>query len=388
MAKKIHISLVGGQTLPVYVPLANDNTVSYDIIYLIYSKRTKGNAELVRDRVNELNSRARQIELLEFEAVNINQINNDIASLKSKIADEDEVWLNVSGGTKPWSILFYQAFANREHTVCLYLDQNGYLWNMKEGQSRETTTHNVGFRVLFSLHQINATYTEFEAYTKEDSECLDNLLELRERIGSKLFYQLTEKVDSKDIIRDGGWTLKKINNKCYSFSDGYDEEKFMAPHIKDMLSNTGWFEYQSARLLSQWSQTKNIIMNVLFRGRGTREEGNEVDIIVRTEKKYLFVECKTFVAKPTDIDKFREVSGQNGGIAVKRLLMINYKPRKPYGRQNEEAEKRWNIHQIVQEKCQRYNIPIFVMSEINKDEDSRRRFFQELDNYMAELNEK
>lgn len=388
MAKNIHISLVGGQTLPVYVPLANDNTISYDIIYLIYSKRTQGNATLVKEWVNQLRNRAKRIELVEFEAVNINKINEDIITLKSKIDDSDKVWLNVSGGTKPWSILFYQAFADRAKTTCLYLDQNGYLWDMKKGVCEETTTHNVGFQVLFSLHKVKATYTELTQYTKDDSENLDRLLELRKDMGAGVFHELTKELDSKDHAVKDGWALTKVNDTCYSFDNGTDVEKLTSPHIKNMLCNTGWFEYQTARLLSQWNQTKDIITNVHFRGNGTRGEANEVDIIVRTEKKYLFVECKTSVANPTDLDKFREVSGQNGGIAVKRLLVICYRPVKPDARANERKRQTWENYQIVQEKCQRYNIPIFVMNEIDHDNASRQRFYGELDKYMAELNEK
>ena len=127
MARKIHISLVGGQTLPVYVPLANDDSITYDIIYLIHSERTEGNAVLVKEWIERLRNRTALTELVEFDAVSINRINEDIMVLQSKIDVDDEVWLNVSGGTKPWSVLFYQAFAGRERTNCLYLDQNGFL---------------------------------------------------------------------------------------------------------------------------------------------------------------------------------------------------------------------------------------------------------------------
>ena len=389
MARKIHISLVGGQTLPVYVPLANDDSITYDIIYLIHSERTEENAVLVKEWIERLRNRTALTELVEFDAVSINRINEDIMVLQSKIDVDDEVWLNVSGGTKPWSVLFYQAFAGRERTNCLYLDQNGFLWNMQKGEWKETTTHNLSFQVLFSLHKVQATYTDLMQYTEKDSEALDRLMDLRREMGAGVFYGLTKDLDTRDEAKEKNWSVRKVNNACYIFDNGIDEEELSSPHIKDMLCNTGWFEYQTARLLSRWHQRKDIIMNVHFRGSATNGEANEVDIIVRTEKKFLFVECKTSVAHPTDLDKFNEVSGQYGGIAVKRMLMIAYEPKRPnkYGK-NKIEEDKYKNYNIVMDKCKRYNIPVFVMNKVDYNEYSRRTFFKELDRYMDELNEK
>lgn len=393
--KKIHISLVGGQTLPVYVPIANDNSIAYDDLYLIHSKRTKENANLIKEKINELNNRAKDIILREFEAVNIEQIKTDIDSLKSDFNTDDEIWLNVSGGTKPWSILFYQAFITRANTNCLYLDQNGYLWNLNTGKSSETTTHNVGFRVLFDLHRVKANYTELKSPQKEkDETCLNELLEFRERIRYQEFYNLTKDFKEEDTPKKGRFTegipsIVKTGNNQYTCYDGEDQLVLESPHINDIMCNTGWFEYQTALLLSKWEKTKDIIMNVHFKGRGSTGETNEIDIIVRTEKKFLFVECKTSVANPTDLDKFRQVSAQYGGIAVKRILMIAYTPQEPNSYRNNEHEKRiYENHKIVMDKCNRYNIPVFVMNNINRDENSRRQFFKNLESYMDELNEK
>lgn len=395
--KKIHISLVGGQTLPVYVPIANDNSILYDEIYLIHSRRTEDNAKLIQEKINGLNNRAKSIILKQFEAVDIKKIKSDIDSLKSSFNPDDELWVNVSGGTKPWSILFYQAFIARANTNCLYLDQNGYLWNLNTGENSETTTHNVGFPVLFALHKVNAEYTELKSpHKEEDEKCLNELLEFRQIIGSQVFYNLTKDLKEGDLPRknikflEGIPSIVKTDKDQYTCFDGEDGLILKSPHINEMICNTGWFEYQTAYLLSKWEKTKDIIMNAHFRGRGTTGETNEIDIIVRTDKKFLFVECKTSVANPTDLDKFRQVSAQYGGIAVKRILMIAYTPQEPnkYRNNNEHERKVYENHKIVMDKCNRYNIPVYVMSNINRDDNSRRQFFKNLEFYMDELNEK
>ena len=48
---------------------------------------------------------------------------------------------------------------------------------------------------------------------------------------------------------------------------------------------------------------------------------NEVDIIVNTEIKPVFVECKTSVYDSTDVDKFATVVSNYGGAACKALFV-------------------------------------------------------------------
>lgn len=60
---------------------------------------------------------------------------------------------------------------------------------------------------------------------------------------------------------------------------------------------------------------------------------NEVDIIVFTKKKALFVECKTKLHNSTDIDKFRTVVRNYGGQSSKALFITD-RPMLPLQKEN------------------------------------------------------
>ena len=50
---------------------------------------------------------------------------------------------------------------------------------------------------------------------------------------------------------------------------------------------------------------------------------NEVDIIINTDVKPVFVECKTSVHNATDIDKFATVVSNYGGAACKAVFITD-----------------------------------------------------------------
>lgn len=52
---------------------------------------------------------------------------------------------------------------------------------------------------------------------------------------------------------------------------------------------------------------------------------NETDIVINTGSKVLFVECKTQINNITDIDKFRSVIKNYGGMGSKGLFVTNAK---------------------------------------------------------------
>jgi len=58
-----------------------------------------------------------------------------------------------------------------------------------------------------------------------------------------------------------------------------------------------------------------------------------VDIIADLGGKLLFVECKTQISSPTDIDKFNSVVRKYGGLGSKALF-VTYEPMKDDIRDN------------------------------------------------------
>ena len=323
------------------------------------------------------------VEIKYFDPVDIRKIKKGIKKLKEEIAPDDEVSVNVSGGTKTWSVVFFQMFNARENTICFYHDQNGFIWDFKTGLSVETTTGNVSLTDLCALHNIEIeSLNDIKEYDESDNE---SLIEIRKMYdaNSFVFINLAKtmyETGQRYIEIEDGSNIERDNANPNSYTidmANYGYVELSSKHINHLLFNTGWFEYLVAQLLSKWKQQCEIFLNVKFRLIETGVEINEVDIVVRTKKKYLFVECKTSAYSPSDVDKFNDVAKNYGGIATKRIFITYKEP----SRRNEE---KYSKFETVKSKCKKLKMPFFVYKTIEK---APSLFYEQLDKYMAELNE-
>ena len=82
------------------------------------------------------------------------------------------------------------------------------------------------------------------------------------------------------------------NNNNQDIADKLNDT-LTSQHIFNLFFHTGWFEYEVASLLSTWQYAKEIRMNVKFPYNAERNPKNEIDLIVNTGNRLLFVECKT-----------------------------------------------------------------------------------------------
>ena len=136
------------------------------------------------------------------------------------------------------------------------------------------------------------------------------------------------------------------------------------------MFNTGWFELEVAEMLSQWEHADELYLNTVFERRHDKTNKNEIDIIVSTEVKMFFVECKTHVADIKDIDKFRNVVKILGGLAAKPILVTMFKP-----------------NNNVIEKCEDLNIKVFWLKDKSTSTNKPgSQFIQFLDNQFEIIN--
>ena len=376
---KVHITLVGKQTLPVFIPALN---YAPDKVYLICSKETEEPAMVIQAKLCQLRKKQITVKVLFFDPVDIKKIKKGIKRLNSELSPDDNISVNVSGGTKTWSIVFYQMFCSRKNTICFYHDQNGYMWDFKTGEAVETTTSNVSFNDLCALHNVEIeSLTNITEYNNEDDDCLQLIREMYDA-NSFGFVNLTKKMYetgcNKVKTDDGSIEVDYSNQNSYNIDlKGYSYIELCSPHLPYLLFNTGWFEYLVASFLSSWEQQKEIFLNVKFKLQETGVESNEVDIVVRTEKKYLFVECKTSAFSPSDVDKFNDVAKNYGGIATKRIFITYKEPSK-------KNVDKYQKYSTVASKCKKLRMPFFVYTNMEKNPSL---FFDQLNKYMAELNE-
>ena len=379
---KVHITLVGGQPAPVYHGIIATNP---DIVVFIYSESS-------RDALDKLKAEItipidEQKPLDPTDPVLILRRANSLAE-KYK---NDEVTLNISSGLKSWSHLFGIVFEKYPNAEVVYMDQNNVLWNYKTMDSQ--SGFNFDMHALFRLYgnPIENNYRKFSDYTEQDEKAVEIIQKMRKH-NFKAFNKLTAVLDAKKQhelrSQDEGrfeyeesfvtWTKKSDEVKedivtlcLHSKTKGSKQVEIKSENAINLVFNSGWFEYKVAYLLSKWDKTKEICMNCRFPSKNDVDK-NEVDIIVNTGTKILFVECKTQITHPTDIDKFRSVVKGYGGTGSKGIFITEAK-----------------MTDIAREKCNEHKIIPFSLNEAQNWNLSPEKFlFMSLDSELFNINEK
>ena len=117
----IHIALIGGQSYPVYLGILERQP---DGILLIHSSQSKKEAERIQQEVSV------KTHLLEFDPVDIQRIYSQLEKNFPKLSSDDIYTVNITGGTKLWSIAFYEYFKGYPNAKLIYIDQNNYVCDL------------------------------------------------------------------------------------------------------------------------------------------------------------------------------------------------------------------------------------------------------------------
>lgn len=317
--KKNHIALVGGQATPVYQGIVYTNP---DRVILVHSSETKLQAERIQ---NEITYPA---ELYELPPEDLTKIQNKIDAIAGTIGEDEILSINVTSGTKPWSLMFYEKFCNRPATQVFYIDQNAKVWDFKTLKSQQLA---FDMNTQFRLHGNPLTqYRDLTYFNEKDFKLITEIEELRV-FNYVDFNKLTTEFEEKPNIThcklaSGSFLIWSKTEKSFEIGLASKSQgktvKLFSPHIRLILLNAGWLELKVAKILSQWDKVKEIRLNCIF---PTKENSpkNEIDIIADIGSKLLFVECKTQIKKETDIDKFASAVRNYGGMAAKAILITH-----------------------------------------------------------------
>lgn len=375
----IQIALIGGQVYPAYLGIADQQP---DSVILVHSANTKNEAERIKSELPD-----RDILLMEFEPVDIERIFRQTRELLRKVNAEHNYTINITSGTKLWTIAFYECFKNMANAKLMYIDQNNRIYDLSTMDSRLSTVQ-LNMDLLFRLNGTNIkSNTDFNEYSAEDLTCLKQIKSLR-----KNSYQLfnTMSIPQKMHIFDSKEGTYSFCTKCAKESGelfwnrkdnsiivemttmkGKRRERLKSPHVFDLFFHTGWFEYEVALMLSNWKFAKEIRLNVCFPYQTDNNAKNEIDIIVNTGNRLLFVECKTQIFDITDIDKFRTAVKNYGGMGCKALFITEAKMK------SKSAEK-----------CRDSGILSFSMSDCGNNFLPSEMLYTMLEQEMFEINKK
>lgn len=376
---KVHIALVGGQTAPVYNGIIYANP---DKVILVCSANTEEEAARIKEEV------ALPCEFISFEPQNISLIFNQIEELKVKLNQDDEFSLNLTSGTKAWTLAFYSAFKDMNKVKLLLIDQNNNIWDFVT-RSSEVLQFDMDANFRLYGNELDY-YRPFTSYTEQDYKSMLTVESARSYNQSQ-FNSLT-------TILTKEWAGKLTNQRKGTFelprgayaewekddfvrlylTTRYGDKEFCieSPNAIHIAFNSGWFEYKIARMLSHWNCTKEIRMNCIFPVTHTQNDENaikypknEVDIIVNIGNKILFVECKTKINSSNDIDKFRTVVKNYGGMGSKAIFVTDIA-----------------MTDIQQEKCKESDIIPFSLQ--NADTNKEQALFKCLNGEINKINKK
>jgi hypothetical protein len=261
--------------------------------------------------------------------VNLQKINEAILELKESFTESDQITVNVSSGTKPWSLLFFGMFSADVNATVFVIDQNNLLWDLKTLESAQGEFDmDVQFRLLGNELK---DYNDINIYTEKDAQLIQEIRTLR-TFHHADFLQLTEFLhkfqNETTAVSKHGSTLswmkadKKFEVVMCDKKGRKLQKTLQSEHVRSLVLNTSWFEYEVALLLRNWGKAKQIRMNCLFPATSGSPK-NEIDIIVNAGTKLLFVECKTQIKNETDIDKFASAVKVYGGLGSKALFVTD-----------------------------------------------------------------
>lgn len=362
----VHITLVGGQRYPVYLGIMDRNP---DEVLFIHSKKSLEDAENI---AAELHGSVK-VSYDEFDPVDIEAIFTKTEALANiaKSKSENTYSINISGGTKPWSIAFYKYFLELNNAEVFYIDQNNYYWGLQPVSEHQTRVE-LKTDVVFRLNGQSVKATDFKLFNQEDAKAATELEKLFS-IGN--FYGLVSEKNDHFLTYKQGKVEKKGNYLAWNSAEQSIETKLFgktyalsSPHLFQLAFNFGWFEYQIAAMLNQWEYTKEILLNVKFSADFQNKDKNETDIIINTGFRLLFVECKTQISQPNDIDKFRTVIKNFGGTGCKGLFV-----------------QREKLSPLVKEKCKESGIVCYSLKE---NQNSKQELFRLLESELFEINKK
>lgn len=371
--KVLHIALVGGQPMPLYLAIVDSKAEKF---MLIHSSTTAVSARKLSTDIS--GKMGLPVELLEFDPLDFFAAKDRFEKLLEEYADW-RIEANISGGTKPWSTAMTVLSERYANVELIYVDQNSRVYNYRTAECKEVDLLEI--EDIFQYNQTEVkTHTSLADYTQEDLELLPRIKEIRKNypvafnkvtIPNKSNRgKFTNKEDSyidpesgSEIIWDkkhlkGGDTVQYVK-LTFGGKAGRSEE-FISPHAFDMVTSSGWFEYEVATILKKWPSCKDVWLNVIF-PYSNKSPKNEIDIIVGIGTKLLFVECKIQVFDRTDIDKFSAAVKNYGGSGAKAIFITQQYMGEP-----------------AEEKCRTNGIACFSFNDENKKLVSHKTLFDKL----------
>ena len=364
---KVHITLVGGQPEPVYYGI---QYAKPDKVLFVHSSDEK--SKEYTDRISQMFPHVEN-EKRKFDPVNIDDIKRKVSQYADKYSDDD-ITINISGGTKPWAYYFSTIFEVNSRCQIFYIDQKNIVWNLTTGE-KSSIGYDMDVAIGLYGNKIEGK-DDFRTISQADLDAIKDIELVRVR-NKNIFYALVSNARNNthltQWINGRNCLTWDKNNKSFTFSvvssNGLYVKEIKSPNVRNLVIKAGWFEYKIAQILSHWQYAINVYVNCEFKF-ANKTSKNEIDIIVNIGNRLVFVECKTQIEQYTDIDKFRSAMRNYSGTATIGLFVTREK-----------------MDERAKEKCKDNGIMTFSVAECEAvGKDVENSLINKLDEKINKIN--
>jgi len=373
----IHITNIGGQPLPV---LQGITEFRCDTVLLLHSTESQAVAEKVKSILTG------DVQLCRIP--NPNDYFGLLSFCENLVLGYpgSKFFVNISGGTKIMSLTLFAFFKDHHpDNRIFHIDQNGIVHFLEQNLSQPLQNLlPIRSFIGYSGQKIKSL-VKFEEIDPELIECKNFAKTLFQRSDTeylklcKLYVEYRRQYkDNKsfDLVNLQSYSSvkwsKEDNELLFSlyrkFKPEPEEYYFIGKDCIGITLEAKWFELEVAEMLSKWEKTKELVWSLVVPYQDGNDK-NEIDVVVNTGNKLLFVECKTQISDIKDIDKFRNVSKNYGGLGAKSILITYSKP-----------------HTRFFERCKDNNILLFYFCERNRIVNSAKDLYRFLNDEIVKTN--
>ena len=336
--------------VPVYLGIRDR---SPEIVHLIYS------AEL-KDRVQILESLLTSVKFSrhEVDPYNFQDISEVVEALV--FTDEDAQWeLNLTGGTKVMTLAAHNIFKDLGLEAFYFDQKNRFYFFQKKAFVEVKSEIKIATFLKLSGHT-NINKSNLGDYDRYEFNLANRVLDLMnddsfERIYKKLSFELKDHNISNYSIKEKS-TLLEWNRPNLKIKTKSLEEEFIHNNAFKICFTGLWWELVVADTVRNWGEKKEMLVGVeLLTNSTDKFSKNEIDIVLNTGHKMIFIECKSGSVKQEDVNKMRVVKRLYGGISSRSILVCRKLPRKD-----------------LLEKCSDLGINVFALQKEQYKKNSKR----------------
>ncbi|MBO4379948.1 MAG: DUF1887 family protein [Muribaculaceae bacterium] len=324
--KKTYITLVGGQTIPAYQGIQLFPDSRPDEVIIVHSDDSHAEASRVAEAISRFHG-VKDVSLAACSPVDIQDIKVCANSLREEFQN-DELVVNITGGTKMWTLGFFMAFWGLPHARVIYVDQTNNAIDLVTAETKRLSIPLEMRLWLSGVNVDNIEYMRFDDFTDEDISACAEIEQIR-WLNTSAFRLLTNE-DEDVTTTDDGSSLKMNADGTEASIDLYvpSERKpkhfeLRSPNLWRILLNYGWLELKTAAEISKMSEVRDIWLGCVFRSDSGNMDINEIDIIADFGSRLVCVECKTWLYRPTDVNKFKSAVSNFSGSGSACFFVAN-----------------------------------------------------------------